>query len=562
VTIQNDCGPTLLDRIPALASLSGKGHRYREAEGREHHRSYAELVLEARRVHAHLTSQGLASGDRLAVLATDARSFMPVFLGCVLARVIPVPMCPPFIGGRESAHNGQLRRIVEVAGAKAVVIPESMEPARAAFGTVPTLMYESLQAPIQPAPLLGALPENDICFLQFTSGSTGVPKGVVVTHRNLAANARAIYEHGIAVTDRDVGVSWLPLFHDMGLVGMMLGPLIYQTNMVCLSTASFIKSPNLWLETISQCRGTFTIAPNFAFALATRHFKRRPRPLDLSTLRVVGCGAEPIVPEVLAEFIETFRPHGLRPEGVMPSYGLAEATVAVSFDSIERVPRELRIDRESYELQGRAVPSAQRARREVRLVSCGRAFPGHEIAIFDERRNRLADGGVGEIGVYGPSVTAGYFGNPAATAETFVDGWLMTGDLGVLHEGELYVCGRSKDLIIVNGRNYYPQDLEWIVERLEGVRPGGVAAFSIPGSDTERVIIVAETRGGDAALQTLIRREVQAEAGILPDEVILVARGGVPKSTSGKVQRRRARALYLDGRYSIPESLAEPAAIL
>lgn len=562
MTIQSSCGPTLFDRLPALASLSSKGHRYRESEGKEFHRSYAELVLEARRVHAHITGRGVERGDRLGLLATDARSFIPAFLGCVLAGVIPVPMCPPAIGGRESARNEQLRRIAEVAGAKAVVMPAAMDSARVALGTVPTLAYESLQAPIDPAPFAATGAEDGICFLQFTSGSTGVPKGVTVTHRNIAANAQAIMRHGLGICDDDVGVSWLPLFHDMGLVGMVLAPLIYPTNMVYLSSSSFIRNPNLWLDTISLCRGTITFAPNFALALAARHFKRRPRSLDLRSLRVVGCGAEPIVPEVLADFVDTFHPHGLRREAVMPSYGMAEATLAITFDSHDRLPREIRIDRESYELHGRAVivaGSPQTHRQAVRLVSCGRVFPGHELAIFDERRNRRPDGYVGEVGIFGPSVTAGYFGNPAATAEAYVDGWLMTGDLGFMHEGELYICGRIKDLIIVNGRNHHPQDLEWIVGRLEGVRTGSVAAFSVAGGETERVIIVAESKGGGPSLQGLIRREVQAEAGVLPDEILLVAPGNVPKSTSGKVQRSLARTLYLSGRYCMPESLSEAA---
>jgi len=554
--------------IDRLAQLDKRGHTYLEAGGRSTYRSYAQLVELARTIQAGMIGRGLRQGDRVALVADNAGSFIPAFLGGVMAGLVIVPISPPpLVGDRGASYAQQIRRILTVTEARAIVVPADMEQrAPSLFGALPAIAYEALAAATDRRIPPAAMTSDDVCFLQFTSGSTGDPKGVIVTHGNVAANVRAIMVDGVGINDDDVGVSWLPLFHDMGLIGKVLAPLIHSTEMVYLPTSSFIKNPNGWLEAVSRHKGSITFASNFAFALATKHFKRRPKPLSLSSLRVVGCGAEPINADVLRDFIDTFAPYGLRAEAVMPCYGMAEATLAVSFDSLQHPPREISIDRHIYEIEHRVAPATRGTDAEhcVRLVACGRPFPLHQLAIVDQYRDALPEGWVGQIAVRGPSLTTGYYRNPVATASTYIDGWLMTGDLGFMLDGELYVSGRIKDLIIVNGRNYYPQDLEWVVEQVTGVRRGSVAAFATAGQDTEQVVIVAEVKRNEQydELSAAIRSEVSGKAGLVVDEIVLVPPGTLPKSTSGKIQRQRARGQYQQGEFrALMEEEAEESAV-
>jgi fatty-acyl-CoA synthase len=538
----------MLYRQPqSLARRSDKGHTYIGPGETALYRTYAELMADARRMHAHFFERGVRPGDRVALVASDTRSFIPAFVGGVLAGAALVPLAALPVGGQRQNYSTLVYKIARLAEVGTIIAPTSLQTLfEGLCGHAVFVSYEELKAPAPVQPTPARLSPESTCFLQFTSGSTGDPKGVVVSYRNLAANCRAIMEHGLLINDGDVGVSWLPLHHDMGLIGKVLAPLTYPTEMVYLSTSAFIKNPNLWLQTVSRFKGTITFGPNFAFAHVVKHFKRRPVELDLSSLRVLGCGAEPINPEVLNEFASTFAPHGLRPGAIMPSYGMAEATLAVSFSSTWR---ELAIDRKAFEAQHQAVvvpASNAPTSGQLRLVSCGGPFVNHDIAIIGPRGTRLADGKVGEIVVKGPSVTAGYFRNQTATAAAFADGWLKTGDLGVLLDGELYVCGRIKDLIIVNGRNYCPQDIEWLVETLPGVRSGSVVACAVPGHGTEQVVILAEVRRQEpgANLSAEIRRLVAAEFGFIVRDAVILPPGSIPKTTSGKVQRAKARANY------------------
>lgn len=540
----------LLDRIERCHE---RGHTYLASAGESRKRSYAELMAVAATVHSQLHQRGFVAGQRLALIAADAASFIPAFVAGVRAGLVLVPLAPPPLGGRQQSYSTLLRQIAGTADLQGIVAPESLHTLVAeAMPGVPVLGYDALHTfTREPAPAPAELTPDDTCFLQFTSGSTGMPKGVVVSYRNLAANTRAIMEHGLQITARDVGVSWLPLHHDMGLIGKVLAPLAHGTEMVYLSTSAFIKNPNLWLDAITRHGGTISFAPNFAFAYVAKHYLRRPVPLHLGSLRVLGCGAEPINPEVLAEFSRCFAPLGLREGVIAPSYGMAEATLAVSFS---RRWHTLAIDRSACETRRRAVPSD--TVDALRLVSCGPAFPEHAITVLDEHGRHLAAGVIGQIAVRGPSVSRGYFRNPEASAQHFVDGWLHTGDLGFLHEGEVYICGRVKDLIIVNGRNVYPQDIEWQVETLPNVRSGAVVAFAVPGTATEQVIVLAEARGQGGDLDERIRERLAEEMGLTVHDVRVLPSGRIPKTTSGKVQRAKARAEYLAGAYDA--TLTEP----
>jgi len=390
---------------------------------------------------------------------------------------------------------------------------------------------------------------DDLALLQFTSGSTGSQKGVMLTHANLLANLRAI-GHGIRPRPDDVAVSWLPLYHDMGLIGLMLGSLYFGVPLVATSPIDFLRRPVRWIRMLSKHRATLTAGPNFAYSLVARKAREGDlEGVDLSRVRVALCGAEPIHPATIQIFTRRFERYGFRPEAFFPAYGLAENTLAVSFMPLGEPPRIERVDADLLEAEGRAERCHGEGKvREV--VSVGLPLPTVEVAVVDEAGTPLPEGHRGEVVVRGPSVMAGYFRNPEATAETLRDGWLHTGDLGFFLDGHLYVSGRRKDLVIKAGRNYFAEDLEAAAAQVEGVRPGGVCAFSVDRADrgTEEVILVAEVRdGGAGGLEDAIRRRVSEATGCRPDRVVLVPARTLPKTSSGKIQRFRARAWYLDG---------------
>jgi fatty-acyl-CoA synthase len=357
---------------------------------------------------------------------------------------------------------------------------------------------------------------------------------------------------GVKTNDDDVGVSWLPLYHDMGLIGHVLTPIIGRVTSVFIPTLSFIKNATLWLETIHKYKGSLSFAPTFASALVTK--RARPDQLarwDLSRMRVFGCGAEPINPEVMRAFADKFAQCGLKPQAITPCYGMAEATLAMSFVDLSEPLKTDSIDEAAYhgEKLARAATAASKGRLDV--VSCGRPLHGHELSIQDEAGRILPERTVGEICFKGPSVAAGYWNNPEATRAAGMGeagGWLRTGDLGYLAGGEVFISGRLKDILIVNGRNYYPQRIEWAVEEVPGVRKGSAVVFSRPGKASEEIVVCAESREPDRdALRSAIVAKVNEELQLAVADVKLVPPGALPKTSSGKLQRRKTREQYLDG---------------
>jgi fatty-acyl-CoA synthase len=374
----------------------------------------------------------------------------------------------------------------------------------------------------------------------------------VLTHRSLSANIDAINgPAGLGSSATDSALSWLPLYHDMGLIGMALGPLYCGRPAVLLTPQAFVKRPAEWLRAISRHRATVSFAPNFAYALCVRRVKDRDlEGLDLSCWRVAGCGGEPIHGPTLAAFAEKFAPVGFRETSFLPCYGLAEHGVAAAFAPRGRRPRVEQMPTDDLTDRRPAAPNNATAGIAAMLVSCGRPFPGHRLRIVDQHGRELPERHVGEIALAGPSVMLSYYKQDELTAATLRNGWLYTGDLGYVLDGELFVCGRVKDIIIVNGRKYHPQDLEWGLEDLTGLRRGRVVAFGTPRSGgPDRVVIVAEPSGTlePDLLSDAIRRRIADVCGLSVDEVVLVRNGTVARTTSGKVQRTEIKARYERG---------------
>jgi fatty-acyl-CoA synthase len=375
-----------------------------------------------------------------------------------------------------------------------------------------------------------------------------------VSHANLAANTHGIMVDALQCRPGDVGLNWLPLFHDMGLIGFVLAPLRYRIPIVHMSTASFVARPSRWAQALARHRATISFAPNFAYELAVR---RTPQPeqFDLSHVRVLGCGAEPIQPSTLRAFLRHFAAAGLRPEVLMSSYGMAEATLAVSFARLGDGLRSETIDTAAYQSERMAqVQPAGMAGTE--FVDCGTVLPGHRVRVLDDAGDELPDRRVGHVMVEGPSVTEGYWEADEQTRQAFPSpGVLRTGDLGYLAGGRLFVTGRQKDLIIVNGRNIDPQDVEKSVESIAGIKPNHVIAFSVPGPESELLVLAAASRTTEPdVLQDAIRRSVFRDMSLRVHDIVLMKSGDIPRTSSGKLQRAVMKQRYLRSVQAMPAS--------
>ncbi len=514
--------------------------------------TFGELQEGASAWAALLADLGVEPADRVVLILPTERSFYESYWGILLAGAVPVPVYPPVRLGRIDEYLDDLAGLVRNCAARVVITNDAVRPlVRPLEDRVPSVRFAVPRRvrPGRDAPQVVVAPA-DLGLLQYTSGSTGSQKGVMLTHGNLVANLRAI-GRGVAVQEDDVAVSWLPLYHDMGLIGLMLGSLYFGIPLVAMSPIDFLRRPGRWLRAVTEHRGTLSAGPNFAYSLAAR--KMRPAELDgldLSSWRVALCGAEPIHPATVDGFTSRFSSCGFRPEAFFPAYGLAENTLAVSFSDLDTPPHVLHVDAARLEKAGRAEPR-QAGPGSRAVVSVGRPVPTVEVAVVDEADEPLPEGCRGEVVIRGPSVMKGYFDRPDATAETLRGGWLHTGDLGFVLDGRLYISGRRKDLVIKAGRNYFAEDLEAAAAGVSGVRPGGLAVFAVanPARGTEEVVLVAEVAQGAAAdgLEDALRVAVADRTGCRPDRIALVPARTLPKTSSGKIQRFKARQWYLDG---------------
>jgi fatty-acyl-CoA synthase len=544
------CGHrTVLEALASIGVIDDRGYTFVGEGGRETFVSFRALVTGIYRHAAALQALGFSKGDRLAIVLPENSPFIATFLGALVAGVVPVPMYPPLSLGRIESWTANATSILNVARVSGIVTSQEIRPL---LWTPAARANARLVTESQLADFRGTGPDvvdagpRDLAFLQFTSGSTATPRGVIVSHGNIVENCAGIIGELLKSAAEDVGVSWLPLYHDMGLIGFVLAPLFVARPVVFLSTPTFLKRPSLWFALIHKHRATVTFAPNFAYALATRRVTTQDLARwDLSCLRVVGCGAEPIEPGTIRRFISHFASTGLKPASLRPCYGMAEATLAVTCARADKAFHTDIVDAEQLRTVGLARASREGS-SSAELVACGTAFAGHDLRIIDELGQTLPERTVGEIEFRGPSVTSGYFGDPNATASTYRGDALRTGDLGYLADGQLYITGRKKDLIIVRGRNYEPQAIEWSAGRVAGVRRGNVVAFARPGAHgTEELMIVCEATTRDVtSLTAAIRACISDDFGLTVGDVIVLPPGCLPKTSSGKVQRTKTRELY------------------
>ncbi len=528
--------------------------------------TFGELDRRARALAAHLQESGL-SGERALLLYRQGLELLVAFMGCLYAGVVAVPAYPP----DQKQNSLRLRGMIQDSDAEVFLttsqvlrrLPPEMKGLAEdqagrwiATDALPDGLAERWRNP--------GVREEDTAFLQYTSGSTAAPRGVMVTHRNILANVEAISKR-VVISDRQpTFVSWMPLFHDMGLIGMALNPLYLGCRSILMSPQTFIRHPWVWLQAITRYGGTHGGGPNFAYELCRQRVKEEIREqLDLSSWEVAYNGAEPVRSETVRGFAEAFAPCGFRAQSMFPCYGLAEATVFVSGGSRRR-PWRVAFDREELR-QGR-VRVAEGGGADDFLISCGLPADEHQVVVVDPENSKPLEGGaVGEIWVRGASVARGYWGKPEDSKEVFAaflpDGegpYLRTGDLGFLYQGELFICGRLKDLIIVEGRNYYPQDIELSAERAHpALRGGSGACFTL--SDPERLVLLYQlnrsfiSKGkvpAAAEVVAAVRGAVSEEHGLRVHEIVL-SRDRVPKTSSGKIQRRLCREHYLQGRHRV-----------
>lgn len=520
--------------------------------------SYAQLRDAAMTLAARLAGR-FERGDRLTVVAETSPDFLITFFACQYAGLIPAPMPMPVNLGGKDGYINQVRQMIVGASAVAAVGPaqltEFLTEAAQEIDDVEVFDFEALCALPDTGAKAKPFGPEEHCYIQYSSGSTSAPKGVIGTQKSVNSNLTAITRHGLQLRLGDRAASWLPLYHDMGLIGFILSPLVGQVSVDFLATSDFVRRPLLWLRIMTEHKTTVTYSPSFGYDLAAKRSARaEPGSIDLSNLRIAGIGGDMVRPEALNAFTDAFASCGFASNAFTPSYGMAEATLAIAFPELGTSVKVDDVDMRHYTRSGIAQPASAVTSEEHRrgFVLCGRPLPGHDIEVRDENHNAVDERVVGRIFIKGPSLTPGYFSDPEASEAMYRGAWLDTGDMGYFLDGQIVITGRAKDLIIINGRNIWPQDIEWAVEKVEGVRSGGVAAFSVDDGNGERIIVVAERRGMDEEALIALKREIaqviQNAAGA-PAEVVLARPHSMVMTSSGKLSRAKVKQKFLDGAF-------------
>ena len=528
--------------------------------------TYGELLQGAQTIAAGLQQQGIAFGEPVGIILPTERDYFFTFFGILLAGGVPVPLYPPLRMAMLEDHLRRQCSILNNCGASLLItMPEAKR-----FAQLLKSQLENLKSLLTVKELVEqsgnyfppALGSQDLAFLQYTSGSTGYPKGVTLSHANLLANIRAMGK-ALHLNSTDVMVSWLPLYHDMGLIGAWLGAMVHGFLLVIMSPLDFIGRPQRWLWAIHRYRATISVAPNFAYELCLARIKEDDlQGLDLSCWRAALNGAEPVSVETMRRFQARFAPFGFDEKSLMPVYGLAESSVGLAFPPPGRGLLVDQIQRDAFMRSGQAIPTEEKEENPLQIVACGQPLPGHEIRIVDSTGRELPERQEGRLQFRGPSSTSGYFRNPEQTQQLFREDWLDSGDHAYIVAGEVYITGRFKDMIIRAGRNIYPQELEEAVSKIPHIRKGNVAVFGSkdPKSGTERLIVLAETRQTELSELSHLRRAINAIAvdilGASADEVLLVPPKTILKTSSGKIRRIANLELYEKGtlgkRHTVP----------
>jgi fatty-acyl-CoA synthase len=521
---------------------------------------YSRLRDDAHAIAYRLHGLGLKRGDRVALVAETNPNFQRFFFACQYAGLVPVPVPPPLQLGGGNEYIGHLRRLLSDSQARACVGPsvfgaflaEASEGLHLQFIGSADAFSHFPATPVKLEPLEA----GELAHLQYTSGSTRFPRGVMITQRAVMSNLSCTIEH-LEMTPQDRAVSWLPYYHDMGLVGLVLAPIVSQMSVDYLGTREFAMRPRQWLVRMSESKATISFGPPFGYELCARRLRKEDaETLDLSAWRVAGVGAETIRPEPLLRFAEELAPCGFDKRAFLPCYGLAESSLAVTFAPLNQGLHSEWVDGQHLSEAQRAIPidsdiAESKIARSNQFVNCGKPLPGHQVVIRDDSGHEVAERHCGSVYVRGPSVMSGYFGDGGNHPDVLSDdGWLDTGDIGYCAGGDVMITGRKKDLIIINGRNIWPQDLEYLAEQEPEVRPGDASAFSVPGADDlEQAVIVIQCREADVEKrQNLIERidrVIRADLGI-NCIIDLVPLHTLARTSSGKLSRFRTREDFIE----------------
>ncbi len=552
--------PTLVDCLARAATFADAGVRFVDRREQESWLPWSECHARALRAAGALQGLGIEPGDRVGLVYPTGPGFLDAFFGLLLAGAVPMPLYPPARLGRLDEYHRRTGRMLAAVRARLVladrrlraILGETMAIGRPPLGCRELESLPSLAA--RPAP---GGPE-DLALVQFSSGTTVDPKPVALTHRSVVT--QAVLLNGFWPDGPDLrhsGVSWLPLYHDMGLIGCVMTALERPGTVTLLPPEAFAARPAIWLRTISRYRATISPAPSFAYGMAvTRIRDEELDGVDLSCWRIALNGAEMVVPSVVRKFAERFARWGFSPAAMTPVYGMSEAALAVTFHDVSRPPEIRRFDRASLAAAGRAVESDA----GVEIVSLGRCLPGFSVRIVDERGADLPEGNVGVIRIQGPTLMQGYLDQPELTRCTMPDGWLDSGDRGFLRAGDLYLTGRVKDVLVLRGRNHSPEEVEQAAASVSGARPEAAVAVSyLPdGADGEALLLFVEalrevSRETYPGIADACRAAVVASTGLVPDRVVVVEPGTLPRTSSGKLRRGEALALYLAGDLHPPD---------
>jgi 1-acyl-sn-glycerol-3-phosphate acyltransferase len=520
--------------------------------------TYADLARRAKIFAGALKARGFQTGETAAIMLPTGAEFFTAFFGALYAGGVPVPIYPPFRLAQIEEHlERQVHILCNAEAAYLVTFEQAGRAAQFLKERVPSIRETLVPENLMSGQEVGGLPKlsaTSTAFLQYTSGSTGDPKGVILTHANLLANIRAM-GRAMQARSSDVFVSWLPLYHDMGLIGAWLASLYYAVPLIVMSPLAFLARPERWLWTMHRTRATISAAPNFALELcASRIPYERLQGLDLSSLRLLVDGSEPVAPSTTRRFTEKFAPFGFRAGALVPGYGLAECAVGLTLPAPDEGVLVDRIEKHAFLSRLVAVPAGATEASVLEFVSCGHPLIGHEVRVVDGTGREVAERTEGRLQFRGPSATPGYYRSPEKTKTLLVDGWYETGDLGYIAGGNVFVTGRTKDIILRAGRHIHPAEVEAAVEGLSGVETHGTVLFGAPdpSTGTERLIFVVETPLTDETLRQHLRDSIESVSSVIleqpVDEIILAAPGTIPKTSSGKIRRPAIRDAYLSGR--------------